>query len=34
MDNGTMIAMAGWHNRNKATKKYSSITANANLRIK
>ncbi len=34
MDNGAMIAMAGWLNRNKQTKNYSSITANANLRIK
>jgi N6-L-threonylcarbamoyladenine synthase len=34
MDNGAMIAMAGFNNRNKASKKYSSITANANLRIK
>jgi len=34
MDNGTMIAMAGYNNRNKASKKYSSITANANLRLK
>jgi len=34
MDNGAMIAMAGYNNRDKATKKYSSITANANLRIK
>ncbi|MFH1129670.1 MAG: tRNA (adenosine(37)-N6)-threonylcarbamoyltransferase complex transferase subunit TsaD [Patescibacteria group bacterium] len=33
MDNGTMIAMAGYYNRNKATKKYSSIIANTNLRL-
>jgi N6-L-threonylcarbamoyladenine synthase len=34
MDNGAMIAMSGWHNRHKATKNYSKLTANANLRIK
>jgi len=34
MDNGAMIAMAGWLNKNKQTKNYSSIIANANLRIK
>jgi N6-L-threonylcarbamoyladenine synthase len=32
-DNGAMIAMAGYFNRNKATKKYGNIEANANLRI-
>ena len=34
MDNGTMIAMAGYLHRNKATKNFSKPIANANLRIK
>ena len=32
-DNGAMIAMAGYFNRKKATKKWRDIKANANLRI-
>lgn len=32
-DNGAMIAMAGYLNKEKATKKYGKVRANANLRI-
>jgi N6-L-threonylcarbamoyladenine synthase len=32
-DNGVMIAMAGYFNKNKITKNYNKIIANANLRI-
>jgi N6-L-threonylcarbamoyladenine synthase len=32
-DNGAMIAMTGYYNKNKATKNYNRIKANANLRI-
>lgn len=34
MDNGAMIAMAGYFNRAEATKNFSKPIANANLRIK
>jgi len=33
MDNGTMIAMAGFFNQKEATKNYSKILANSNLRL-
>jgi len=33
VDNGAMIAMAGYFNQNKATKNYNKIKANANLRL-
>ena len=33
MDNGAMIAMAGYYNKNKITKNYDKIKANANLRL-
>ena len=32
-DNGAMIAMTGYYNKNKATENYNRIKANANLRI-
>jgi len=32
-DNGAMIAMAGYYNKNKATKNYNRIKADANLRL-
>jgi N6-L-threonylcarbamoyladenine synthase len=33
VDNGTMIAMAGFFNQKEATKNYSKILANSNLRL-
>ena len=32
-DNAVMIAVAGYYNKNKATKKYDRIKAKANLKI-